>query len=69
MKLDAIGYAGIERCRDFSRHIAPNANSEQLEEMVVEHMHDKLLKLNDSYIRTSAGKGKNFSRKFLIPIT
>ena len=56
-KLDAIGYAGIERCRDFSRHIAPNADAVELERMVVEHMHDKLLKLNEHYIRTDAGKG------------
>ena len=56
-KLDAIGNAGIERCRDFSRHIAPNADAVELERMVVEHMHDKLLKLNEQYIRTDAGKG------------
>ena len=36
--------------------------------MVVEHMHDKLLKLNDSYIRTSAGKGKTFSYDFAIQL-
>ena len=60
-KLDAIGYAGIERCRDFSRHIAPNADAVELERMVVEHMHDKLLKLNEHYIRTDAGKGTSTS--------
>ena len=36
--------------------------------MVVEHMHDKLLKLNDKYIRTSAGKGNTFSFYFLMKL-
>ena len=55
-KLDAIGYAGIERCRDFSKYRAPNASCEEIEENVVEHMHDKLLKLLDQYIRTDSAK-------------
>merc|ERR1711962_975038 len=29
-KLDAIGYAGIERCRDFSKYRAPNASCEEI---------------------------------------
>ena len=55
-KLDAIGYAGIERCRDFSKYRAPNASCEEIEENVVEHMHDKLLKVLDQYIRTDSAK-------------
>ena len=55
-KLDAIGYAGIERCRDFSKYRAPNASCDEIEENVVEHMHDKLLKLLDQYIRTDSAK-------------
>ena len=39
------------------RHIAPNADENELERMVVEHMHDKLLKLLDQYIRTDSAKG------------
>ena len=55
-KLDAIGYAGIERCRDFSKYRAPNASCDEIEENVVEHMHDKLFKLLDQYIRTDSAK-------------
>merc|ERR1711970_398632 len=55
-KLDAIGYAGIERCRDFSKYRAPNASCEEIEANVVEHMHDKLLKLLDQFIRTDPAK-------------
>merc|ERR1712212_738771 len=55
-KLDAIGYAGIERCRDFSKYRAPNASNVEIEENVVEHMHAKLLKLLDQFIRTDPAK-------------
>ena len=66
-KLDAVGYAGIERCRDFSKHRAPNASCEEIEENVVEHMHDKLLKLLDQYIRTDSAKtiGKPLQKEML----
>ena len=66
-KLDAIGYAGIERCRDFSKYRAPNASCEEIEENVVEHMHDKLLKLLDQYIRTDSAKiiGKPLQKEML----
>ena len=55
-KLDAIGFAGIERCRDFSKSRKPNANDDEIECDVVEHMHEKLLKLVDNYIRTPTAK-------------
>ena len=66
-KLDAIGYAGIERCRDFSKYRAPNASCEEIEENVVEHMHDKLLKLLDQFIRTDSAKtiGKPLQKEML----
>ena len=66
-KLDAIGYAGIERCRDFSKYRSPNASCEEIEENVVEHMHDKLLKLLDQYIRTDSAKtiGKPLQKEML----
>ena len=34
----------------------PNGSPEEIEKNVVDHMHDKLLKLLPQYIRTSAGK-------------
>lgn len=58
-KLEAIGEVGIYRCRKFSEAQNPNLSSDEIEKLVVEHCHDKLLKLKDFYIRT--GPGKDFA--------
>ena len=47
-KLEALGEVGLRRCMQFSE--AHNGN-------VIEHCHEKLLKLlPDGFIRTNAGK-------------
>ena len=41
-KLDAIGYAGIERCRDYTISKGKgNLSESEIEENVVNHMHEK----------------------------
>lgn len=54
-KLEAIGEIGIKRCEEYTRnHITQD--EKEIIKNVVEHCHDKLLKLKDEYIVTDAGK-------------
>lgn len=55
-KLEAIGEIGIVRCTQFGKVLHPNASNEEILKLVVQHCHDKLLKLKDEYIRTEPGK-------------
>lgn len=55
-KLEALGTIGIERTKQFSRVLNPDANEEKIISLSVEHSHEKLLKLKDNYIRTKPGK-------------
>jgi len=59
-KLEALGHIGLTRCRQFNLNCQLNSprsfTKEELDQIVVQHCHDKLLKLKDHYIRTVAGK-------------
>ena len=55
-KLEAIGDIGIIRCTQYGRVAHPNANEKELKQLVIQHCHDKLLKIKDQYIRTVPGK-------------
>lgn len=50
-KLEAIGQTGLDRCIAFTI-----ARGGKVPDEVVEHCHEKLLKLKDTYIRTKRGK-------------
>ena len=51
-RLEALGYAGIERCITYSR-----SRGGKVPEDVIQHCHDKLLKLYpDGFIRTALGR-------------
>ncbi len=55
-KLEAIGSIGIKRCRDFSIATNPGLSDTDIDNLVAEHCHKKLLKLKDNYIRTTKGR-------------
>ena len=55
-KLEAIGSVGFMRCYQFTKISNPLANEDKLSSLVIEHCHDKLLKLKDNFIRTNYGK-------------
>ena len=50
-KLEAIGKVGLDRCIAFTL-----ARGGKVPDEVVEHCHQKLLKLKDNYIKTKRGK-------------
>jgi len=50
-KLEALGQVGLDRCIAFTL-----ARGGQVPQEVVEHSHEKLLKLKDNFIRTMRGK-------------
>ncbi len=50
-KLEALGQVGLDRCIAFTL-----ARGGQVPQEVVEHCHEKLLKLKDNFIRTMRGK-------------
>jgi len=55
-KLEAIGDVGIVRCRVYNIATHPNATKNEIIDLMIQHFHDKLLKLKDNYIRTFPGK-------------
>lgn len=55
-KLEAIGPIGIERCRQFNMANNPNASENEITKLIVEHCHDKLLKIRDFFIQTLVAK-------------
>ena len=56
-KLDAIGMLGIERCKKFTIAFNPETtDDDEIMSLVIEHCHEKLLKLKDDFIRTVPGK-------------
>lgn len=55
-KIDALGHVGIQRCKQFAKEKNPGLSEEEITKLVVEHCHEKLLKLKDNYIRTFVGK-------------
>lgn len=55
-KLEAIGDKGLERCYQFTIACNPGISDENATKIVVEHCHEKLLKLKDNFIRTEKGK-------------
>ena len=55
-KLEAIGEAGLRRCKIYTMAMNPDLSAEGIDKLVVEHCHDKLLKLRGEYIRTTLGK-------------
>lgn len=50
-KLEAIGQVGLDRCIAFTL-----AKGGKVPDEVIQHCHDKLLKIKDNYIRTMRGK-------------
>ena len=50
-KLEALGQVGLDRCIAFTK-----ARGGKVPDDVIEHCHEKLLKLKDSFIRTRRGK-------------
>lgn len=50
-KLEALGEVGLERCITFTKE-----KGGRVPDDVVQHCHDKLLKLKDLYIKTKTGK-------------
>ncbi|XWV26960.1 hd superfamily [Tupanvirus soda lake] len=55
-KIEALGIQGIYRCKQYTIAINPNFPEESITKLVVEHCHDKLLKLTEFFIRTTPGK-------------
>lgn len=55
-RIDAVGKSGLKRCFAYSKAINPSATDEELVQMVVDHCHDKLLKLKDNFIVTPHGQ-------------
>lgn len=50
-KLEALGQVGLDRCIAFT-----HATGGKVPDEVIQHCHEKLLKLKDNYIRTTRGK-------------
>ena len=61
-KLEAIGIAGVKRCMEYQIHKYKEDFLNQeiplllLVKRVVEHAHEKLLRLRDHFIKTKMGK-------------
>lgn len=56
-KLEALGTRGLERCQIYTRKMNPDANQETINQLVVQHCHDKLLRLLPEYfIKTNIGR-------------
>lgn len=54
-KLEAMGYRGIIRCMEFTKN-KYQVTTDELIKLVVEHCHEKLLRLKDEFIITDNGK-------------
>ena len=57
-KLEALGEIGLTRCREYTRNVNKSDNEDEIEKKVIQHCHDKLLRLYtvDGFIRTQRGK-------------
>jgi uncharacterized protein len=60
-KLEALGKIGLERCVEYTKHAHREKTGEEipeelLKQKVIEHAHEKLLRLKDEFIRTEKGK-------------
>lgn len=56
-RLDAIGLAGLDRCREFVREIHPGISDEAANQHVRKHFHEKLVRLYpDHFIVTESGR-------------
>jgi HD superfamily phosphodiesterase len=55
-KLEALGHKGLSRCYQYTLASNQGISNEKAKELVIEHCHEKLLKLKDNYIRTEKGK-------------
>jgi len=55
-KITALGHDGLKRCWIYQKHVSPHDTDEQILEKVVQHCHDKLLRLLPHFIRTDKGK-------------
>jgi pyrimidine-specific ribonucleoside hydrolase len=55
-KITALGAIGLERCRRYAHEQNPSATEAQLDAHVIEHAHEKLLRLLPLFIRTEPGK-------------
>lgn len=54
-KLESIGDIGIIRCYQYAKASNPTATNTEITKLVVQHCHDKLLKIKDDFIRTEPG--------------
>ena len=61
-KLEAIGFSGIIRCIEYSKHKYPFYNNDEIMKEVNNHAQTKLLRIKDEFIRTKTGK------KLAIPL-
>ncbi len=56
-KILALGPKGIHRCFEYTRQNNLELNEEEITKIVIQHCHDKLLKLySQNFIRTSYGR-------------
>jgi HD superfamily phosphodiesterase len=55
-KLEALGQKGLKRCYQYTIASNGGISIEKATPLVIEHCHEKLLKLKDNYIRTAKGK-------------
>lgn len=55
-KLEALGKVGLERCKQFTQTMNPTKTESEINQLIIEHCNEKLLKLKDQFIRTSPGK-------------
>jgi uncharacterized protein len=57
-RLEAIGKVGIDRCRAYSQSKNPNATEEEITKLVIQHCHEKLLRLYNEpgFIVTAAAR-------------
>lgn len=55
-KIEALGEVGLERCFAYTRERAPHLEAAAVEAEVVQHCHDKLLRLLPEFIHTVPGR-------------
>ena len=57
-RIEALGKPGLERCRQYTKSILPDASEEKIVKRVVGHCHEKLLKLygEKGFIVTEEGR-------------
>jgi len=66
-KLEALGKIGFERCVQYTMHANPGITKQELQFKVQKHSNEKLLRLNDEFLRTKPGKerGVNLHNEFV----